>query len=87
MDLKNDRRIVLTLDAGGTNFRFSAIRGGEAVTETIAMPSNGDNLDQCLTNIVDGFAFLCQLSELSFFLDVPRSSFRHPCCLFTSALL
>jgi glucokinase len=56
MDLRRDQRIVMTLDAGGTNFRFSAIRGGERVTETIAMPSNGDNLDQCLTNIVDGFA-------------------------------
>ncbi|MBN1569470.1 MAG: ROK family protein [Acidobacteria bacterium] len=56
MDLKLDKRIVMTLDAGGTNFRFSAIRGGEPVTETIAMPSNGDNLDQCLTNIVEGFA-------------------------------
>jgi glucokinase len=55
MDMKSDRRIVLTLDAGGTNFRFSAIRGGEPATETISMPSNGDDLDQCLTNIVEGF--------------------------------
>jgi len=55
MDLRSDKRIVMTLDAGGTNFRFSAIRGGEPVTETIALPSNGDNLDQCLTNILEGF--------------------------------
>ncbi len=55
MDLKKDRRIVLTLDAGGTNFRFSAIRGGEPLTEIVAMPSNGDNLDKCLENIVQGF--------------------------------
>jgi glucokinase len=55
MDLKTDSRIVLTLDAGGTNFRFSAIRGGKRVSETVAMPSNGDNLDQCLKNIVEGF--------------------------------
>jgi glucokinase len=55
MDLRSDNRIVMTLDAGGTNFRFSAIRGSEPVTETVAMPSNADNLDQCLTNIVDGF--------------------------------
>ncbi len=55
-DLKSDKRIVMTLDAGGTNFRFSAIQGGRPVTETVAMPSNGDNLDQCLTNIVDGFS-------------------------------
>jgi glucokinase len=55
MDLKTDSRIVLTLDAGGTNFRFSAIRGGERVSETVAMASNGDNLGQCLKNIIDGF--------------------------------
>jgi glucokinase len=45
----------MTLDAGGTNFRFSAMRGNKAVTETVAMPANGDNLDRCLANIVEGF--------------------------------
>jgi glucokinase len=55
MDITKDRRIVLTLDAGGTSFRFSAICGGEPVTETVTMPSNGDDLDRCLTNIVEGF--------------------------------
>ena len=50
-----DQRTVMTLDAGGTNFRFSAIRGHQPVTETIAMPSNGDNLKRCLANIVEGF--------------------------------
>jgi glucokinase len=46
----------MTLDAGGTNFRFSAIRGNRPVTRTVTMPSNGDNLDGCLANIVEGFA-------------------------------
>lgn len=55
---KKDSRIVMTLDAGGTNFRFSAICGRKAVTETVAMPSNGDNLDKCLANIVAGFTQL-----------------------------
>lgn len=45
----------MTLDAGGTNFRLSAIRAGKAVAETVAMPSNGDDLDRCLANIVEGF--------------------------------
>lgn len=45
----------MTLDAGGTNFRFSAIRANQAVTETVSMPSNGDNLEKCLANIVAGF--------------------------------
>ena len=55
MDLTSDSRVVLTLDAGGTNFRFSAIRGARPLTETVALPSNGDNLDQCLKNIIAGF--------------------------------
>lgn len=55
MKSKIDSRIVMTLDAGGTNFRFSAVRSNEPVTETVAMPSNGDNLDRCLANIVEGF--------------------------------
>ncbi|MBI5819347.1 MAG: ROK family protein [Verrucomicrobia bacterium] len=55
MNLTNDPRIVMTLDAGGTNFRFSAIRGGKPVTQTVAMPSNGDDLPRCLANIVEGF--------------------------------
>ncbi|HTJ00508.1 MAG TPA: ROK family protein [Dongiaceae bacterium] len=55
MNSSKDKRIVMTLDAGGTNFRFSAIRGNKPVTETVAMPSNGDNLKQCLANIVEGF--------------------------------
>ena len=55
-----DRRIVLTLDAGGTNFRFSAIRGNKPVGESVTMPSNGDHLERCLANMVEGFARLKQ---------------------------
>jgi glucokinase len=50
-----DQRIVMTLDAGGTNFRFAAISGTKLVTDTVAMPANGDNLQKCLANIVEGF--------------------------------
>ena len=46
---------VMTLDAGGTNLRFSALRGGKPVSETVSLPSNGDDLERCLANIVDGF--------------------------------
>ena len=55
MDLKNDARAVLTLDAGGTSFRFSAVCGGEAISETVTLPSNADDLGKCLANIVEGF--------------------------------
>jgi len=55
MNYEQDKRIVMTLDAGGTNFRFCAMRGKRAVSETVAMPSNGDNLEQCLANMIEGF--------------------------------
>lgn len=54
--LESDPRIVMTLDAGGTNFRFAAVRGGRPVTETVAMPSNGDDLGKCLGNLIEGFS-------------------------------
>ncbi len=60
MSSTTDKRIVMTLDAGGTNFRFSAIRRNKAVTETLALPSNGDNLEKCLATIVEGFTRIKQ---------------------------
>ena len=56
-----DRRIVLTLDGGGTNFRFSAIRGDKPLGKSLVMPSNGDQLDRCLANMIEGFSQLEQL--------------------------
>jgi glucokinase len=51
----NDPRIVLTLDAGGTNFVFSAIRAGEELVQPIVMPSHAGNLDKCLDEMQKGF--------------------------------
>lgn len=55
MNFNDDSRVVMTLDAGGTSFRFSAMRGNKPVTETVTLPSNADNLEKCLGNIVEGF--------------------------------
>jgi glucokinase len=55
MQLNADPRIVMTLDAGGTNLRFSAIRSNQLLFEPIQMPTEADNLDRCLANIVEGF--------------------------------
>ncbi len=55
MNFKNDKRVVLTLDAGGTNFVFSAMQGGKEIVDAIAKPSNASDLDKCLATIVDGF--------------------------------
>ena len=55
MDYNNDKRTVMTLDAGGTNFVFSAIQGGKEVIEPISLPSNASNLNKCLETLVVGF--------------------------------
>jgi glucokinase len=55
MQLNADKRIVMTLDAGGTNLRFSAIRASELLFEPIHLPTEADDLPRCLGNIVDGF--------------------------------
>ena len=47
---------MMTLDAGGTSFRFSAMRANQRVTEIVTMPSNGDNLKKCLGNLASGFS-------------------------------
>ena len=51
----NDSRIVLTLDAGGTNMVFGAMRGEEYVGTPITLPSNANDLDLCLKTMVLGF--------------------------------
>lgn len=64
-DYSKDKRVVLTLDAGGTNFRFSAIRGNRPVCKTVATPSNGDDLKRCLGNIVEGFSKVAEQSPVA----------------------
>jgi glucokinase len=53
---RNDRRTVLTLDAGGTKLVFSAVRGGLEAVPPFSRPANGDHLDLCLRGILEGFA-------------------------------
>lgn len=52
---RNDTRTVITLDAGGTNFVFGAMRANKFIVEPITMPSNADDLDRCLATLVSGF--------------------------------
>ena len=37
-----DKRVVLTLDAGGTNFVFSAIQGNNEMISPIGLPAVSD---------------------------------------------
>lgn len=50
-----DQRTVLTLDAGGTNFVFSAIQGNQEIVSPITLPANANDLNKCLDTIVNGF--------------------------------
>lgn len=51
----NDNRTVITLDAGGTNFVFGAMKGCEFITEPLTLPAHPDNLELCLSSMVEGF--------------------------------
>ncbi|MCC8153491.1 MAG: ROK family protein [Tannerellaceae bacterium] len=50
-----DNRIVLTLDAGGTNFVFTAIRNCREIVTPITKQAVPTDLNQCLQSIVEGF--------------------------------
>lgn len=52
---RNDKRTVMTLDAGGTNFVFSAIRGNEEAVSPVCRPAVPNNIDTCLETIRQGF--------------------------------
>lgn len=55
MNIFEDKRVVMTLDAGGTNFVFSAIQGGKEIIEPITLPSGAHDLELCLSNLKEGF--------------------------------
>jgi glucokinase len=50
-----DDRIVMTLDAGRTGLKFSAIRGSDVLAGPVTRPTEPDDLEKCLHNITDGF--------------------------------
>jgi glucokinase len=50
-----DARVVLTLDAGGTNFVFSAMRGAREIAGPRTLPSRAHDLPASLATIVEGF--------------------------------
>lgn len=55
VDASTDPRIVMTLDAGGTNLKFSAIRSNELLLGPIYLPAQPNELDACLDHIIEGF--------------------------------
>ncbi len=55
MRYNKDQRTVMTMDGGGTNFVFSAMRSEKEIIESITYPSMGHDLDQSLATIIEGF--------------------------------
>lgn len=45
----------MTLDAGGTNFVFTALQGGKEILEPVVLPSHSQDLDLCLKTLIKGF--------------------------------
>lgn len=55
MNYRHDDRIVLTLDAGGTNLVFVAIQGGRRIGTPVRLSSEAHNLERSLKHIKMGF--------------------------------
>jgi glucokinase len=55
MITNSNHNTVMTLDAGGTNFVFSAFSNARELARPVAMPANGHNLDLCLKTLIRGF--------------------------------
>ncbi len=55
LDIYTDQKIILSLDAGGTNLVFSAMRAGEIIGEEISIPAEVISIEEFLVKITDGF--------------------------------
>jgi glucokinase len=55
MDIFSDSRYVMTLDAGGTNFVFSAVKSGDYSVEPFNQKAVTDNIERCIKSIIYGF--------------------------------
>lgn len=58
MAYEQDKRVVMTLDAGGNSFRFSAVQGNKVLfegDEQITLPAFADNMEKCLNSLTNGF--------------------------------
>lgn len=53
-----NRKIIFSLDAGGTNLVFSAIEEGKVLDQTLTLPSQSDSLETFFLKLKEGFAGL-----------------------------
>ncbi len=76
MSHTKDNRVVLTLDAGGTNFVFVAMQGAKILGEKVVLPSEARDLDKSIATIKKGFHSLIENiptapSAISFVFPAP----------------
>ena len=64
MNIFTDERTVMTLDAGGTNFVFSAIQGGKAIIEDVRLDANAHDLELCIATMKEGFRKVLELAPV-----------------------
>ena len=58
---RSSEPLILTLDAGGTNFVFNGIKGGALVLHAgVVLPAESRNLKRSLDNLVRGFREVCE---------------------------
>ena len=55
MQFAEDKRIVMTLDAGGTNLVFTAIQGNKQIVDEIRFPSSPNDLEKMFSTLAEGF--------------------------------
>lgn len=73
---QNDKRTVITLDAGGTNFVFGAMQANNFIVDPITLPSLSSDLETCLGQMVKGFEMIiaqleCEPIAISFAFPGP----------------
>ena len=54
MEQKDTNPIILTLDAGGTNFVFSAMQDGKEIAEPMRLPSEAAQIGRSLGRLSNG---------------------------------
>ena len=65
MDYSADQRVVMTLDAGGTNFVFSAMQGGREIVSPVHQTACVNSQSRCLAQIAAGFRDLRTIRRVS----------------------
>lgn len=75
-DYSTDSRVILTLDAGGTNFIFSAMQGGNEIVTPVHISTDSSRLDICISQVIEGFEKVilqldCKPAAISFAFPGP----------------